>query len=119
MVGFNEIFVIAAGIIARLLEVAAVFFIAIGGVTTAYQATLSLFRRGGLHPRKIIWLHFSSWLLLGLEFELASDIIRSILAPTWLEIGRLAAIAAIRTLLSYFLGRDIADMRTEAGSGKT
>ncbi len=41
------------------------------------------------------------WLLLGLEFELAADIIGSVVAPSWEEIGKLGAIAVIRTFLNY------------------
>lgn len=110
----HELFVTVTSIIARLVEAAAVFFIAIGALLAAYQTVLSLFRRGSVHDRKYIWLQFASWLLLGLEFELAADIIRSIVSPSWQDIGQLAAIAAIRTLLSYFLGRDIAEMGTRA-----
>jgi uncharacterized membrane protein len=47
------------------------------------------------------------WLLLGLEFELAADIIRSVISPTWMEIGELGAIAVIRTFLNYFLEKDL------------
>ena len=60
------------------------------------------------------------WLLLGLEFMLAADIVRSAIAPDWNDIGQLAAIAVIRTFLNYFLERDLADMeeRQAAGAGK-
>jgi uncharacterized membrane protein len=47
------------------------------------------------------------WLLLGLEFTLAADIIGSVMTPSWEEIGQLGAIALIRTFLNYFLGRDL------------
>jgi uncharacterized membrane protein len=47
------------------------------------------------------------WLLLGLEFELAADIIRTVVSPTWRDIGELAAIATIRTFLKYFLEKDV------------
>ena len=46
------------------------------------------------------------WLLLGLELELAADIIGSVVSPTY-EIGRLGAIAVIRTFLNYFLEKDL------------
>jgi sulfatase modifying factor 1 len=42
-----------------------------------------------------------------LEFELAADIVRSVIAPTWQEIGELGAIAVIRTFLNYFLEKDL------------
>jgi uncharacterized membrane protein len=65
--------------------------------------------------RKEIWRRFGTWLLLGLEFELAADILRSVVSPTWQEIGELAAIAIIRTFLNYFLERDLeVATRTEA-----
>jgi hypothetical protein len=47
------------------------------------------------------------WLLLGLEFELAADIVRSVISPTWIDIGQLAAVAVIRTFLNYFLEMDL------------
>jgi uncharacterized membrane protein len=47
-------------------------------------------------------------LALSLEFLLAADIVRTAVEPSWDEIGRLAAIAAIRTALNYFLQREIA-----------
>ena len=57
--------------------------------------------------RKVVWRRFGVWLLLGLEFELAADIIGSIVSPTWQEIGELGAIAVIRTFLNYFLEKDL------------
>ena len=42
-------------------------------------------------PHRKIWMHFTTWLLLGLEFELAADVIRTAIAPTWLDIGQLAS----------------------------
>ncbi len=46
-------------------------------------------------------------LLLGLEFLIAADIIRTILRPTLEELAILGGIVAIRTVISYFLGREI------------
>ena len=44
---------------------------------------------------------------VALEFELAADILRTAIAPSWSEIGLLAAVAAIRTALNYFLEKEI------------
>jgi uncharacterized membrane protein len=57
--------------------------------------------------RKAIWRRFGMWLLLGLEFALAADIVASVVSPTWQDIGELGAIAVIRTFLNYFLERDL------------
>ena len=63
---------------------------------------------GATHgERKAIWRRFGMWLLLGLEFALAADIIGSVMSPTWQDIGELGAIAVIRTFLNYFLERDL------------
>jgi uncharacterized membrane protein len=55
-----------------------------------------------------IWLRFATWILLALEFALAADIVRTAVAPTWEDISKLAVIATIRTMLNYFLAKDIA-----------
>ena len=46
-------------------------------------------------------------LILALEFTIASDVVKTAVAPTWDEIGQLAAIAAVRTFLNFFLERDL------------
>src|SRR5918912_3607716 len=58
-------------------------------------------------------LGLGRFLALGLEFQLAGDILRTAIAPTLREIGELAAIAAIRTALNYFLGKEIKEERAE------
>ena len=52
-------------------------------------------------------LRLGRWLALALEFLLAADILRTAVAPTWSEIGQLAAIATIRTALNFFLQLEI------------
>ena len=56
-----------------------------------------------------IWLKFATWILLALEFALAADLVRTAVAPTWDDIAKLAVIATIRTMLNYFLAKDIAE----------
>jgi uncharacterized membrane protein len=58
-------------------------------------------------------LDLGRFLALGLEFQLASDLLRTAVAPSFDEIGKLAAIAAIRTALNFFLSREIGDERKE------
>ena len=47
------------------------------------------------------------FLTLGLEFQLASDLLRTAVAPSFEEIGKLASVAAIRTALNFFLNQEI------------
>lgn len=53
------------------------------------------------------------FLALGLEFQLASDVLRTAVAPSFRELGQLAAVAAIRTALNYFLSKEIAEERRQ------
>lgn len=52
-------------------------------------------------------LAFARYLTLALEFQLAADILATSVAPTWERIGKLAAIAVIRTALNYFLNKEM------------
>jgi uncharacterized membrane protein len=63
------------------------------------------------HERHVVWLKYSRWLVAGLTFQLAADIIESSITTSWDAVGRLAAIAVIRTFLNYFLERDQAEVR--------
>ena len=47
------------------------------------------------------------FLALGLEFQLAADILKTAVSPSWEDIEQLAAIVAIRTALNYFLAQEI------------
>ena len=73
-------------------------------------------KTGVQHPQwefNRIRLSLGRFLTLGLEFQLAGDILRTAIAPTFTEIGQLAAIAAIRTALNYFLSNEIERERKE------
>jgi uncharacterized membrane protein len=52
-------------------------------------------------------LTLGRWLSMALELAVAADILRTAIAPGWNAIGQLAAIAALRTALNYFLARDL------------
>ena len=60
-----------------------------------------------------IRLTLGRFLALGLEFQLAGDILTTAVAPTFEEIGQLAAIATIRTALNYFQRKEIEDERRQ------
>jgi uncharacterized membrane protein len=97
-----------ASSVALGLEAAAVLIIAIGAAVALIGSLSPPYGvRGPFLEKKLVYLRFGMWLLLGLEFELASDIIRSVIAPTWMDLGKLGAIAFIRTFLNFFLERDL------------
>ncbi len=53
----------------------------------------------------------ASYLLLGLEFLIAADIIGTIAEPTLEELALLGGLVLIRTVISFFLGREIGEAR--------
>jgi uncharacterized membrane protein len=73
----------------------------------ARHSIADLLGRGA--DREAVRRRLGEWLAFALELALASDIIRTALAPSWDDLGKLAAIMAIRTVLNYFLGRELAD----------
>jgi uncharacterized membrane protein len=112
----EELVGVFAGGVALAVEAAAVLVVAFGAAE-AFARILGLVGRGrATHgERKEIWRRFGVWLLLGLEFELAADIIRSVVSPTWMDIAELGAIAVIRTFLNYFLEKDL-ESAAESGT---
>ena len=105
------------GTAATVVEGAAAFLIVIGSAE-AFAMSLLHFRAPTAGKMRI-WMHFATWLLLGLELELAADVIRTAIAPTWSAVGQLAAIAAIRTFLSFFLDKDIEKITDSRNNSRT
>jgi len=103
---------LAAGV-----EAAAAIIIGIAAIEATLRALLIFVQREGTtrapgavsssNEKEQVRLRLGRWLAVALEFELAADILRTGIAPTWNEIGQLAAIAVLRTGLNYFLQREI------------
>lgn len=104
--------------VALFAELACVLCV-LTGILAAVWRTGVLLRAGGQNlarARNVVFSSFAAWIILALEFALASDIVRTAIAPDWNDIGMLAAIAAIRTGLNWFLTRDLVAMETAPGS---
>lgn len=56
---------------------------------------------------------FGTYLLLGLEFLIASDILKTVLEPGLNELAILGGIVVLRTVLSVFLNREIRELQAE------
>lgn len=92
------------------VEVTGAIIICIGFVVAAYKFSRSL------SPPQItgyneIRLTLARFLALSLEFQLGADILSTAIAPSWTQIGKLGAIAFIRTALNYFLAREMKEER--------
>ena len=97
-----------ANFAALLLEGGAALLILIGAIGSFARIVMAVaMPKGRMGAELRVWTRFGIWLMLGLEFELGADVIRSAISPTWNAIGQLAAIAVIRTFLNYFIERDV------------
>jgi uncharacterized membrane protein len=98
------------------VEVAAALLIALGGLEALGRLAVRL--RGGVLHRRAVWLRFATWLVLALEFELAADVVRTAVAPSWSDVGQLGVIAMIRILLNHFLSQDIREISQARPAGE-
>jgi uncharacterized membrane protein len=96
-----------------VVAIDAVAFLAIAfGTIQAVIRTVSVqLRRGSNQDKREIWLEYARWLVAGLTFQLAADIIETSISTSWESIARLGAVAFIRTFLDFFLGRDVNEWR--------
>lgn len=97
-------------IVVPLINIVALAVIVAGTLEAVVGALAAILWRRRDGSIRTIWMHYSRWLVAGLTFQLAADIIETSAAPSWDDIGQLAAIAAIRTFLNFFLERDITEM---------
>lgn len=94
-----------------IIDAMALVFIAIAAVEAFVKGLRVMVFSAGGDERREIWLRFARWLVAALTFQLAADIIETSITTSWEAVGRLAAIAVVRTFLNYFLERDLAEMR--------
>nr|WP_093904865.1 DUF1622 domain-containing protein [Streptomyces sp. cf386] len=100
--------------LAGMMEAAGALIIFVGAAW-AFGSFLTALVKGRKRERRYnqIRLNLSKFVALGLEFQLGADVLRTAVAPSWTDIGQLAAIAAIRTALNFFLSREIDKERTD------
>lgn len=95
--------------IARLAELSAMLIIAAAVIEALWRA-FGIFIKRDIAPdavKESLRLQLGRWLAISLEFLLAADILLTAIAPTWDDIGKLGAIAFLRTALNFFLQKEI------------
>jgi uncharacterized membrane protein len=102
----------AAHYVSLSIESIAIVVIAVGAIEAVCGAVRLWIRRDvkGVDQR-VVWMKFARALVAGLTFQLAADVVGTSYAPSWDELGRLGAIAVIRTFLSYFLDQEVTERR--------
>jgi len=110
----EDILHVASGYSVVAINIMALIIIVFGTVEAFLAGIGVMLRRPGFeNVLGIVYVRFGRWLVAGLTFQLAADVIETATTTTangWYDVGRLAAIAVIRTFLSFFLERDMREM---------
>ncbi|MGA3541804.1 DUF1622 domain-containing protein [Micromonosporaceae bacterium DT194] len=106
-------------LLVRIVETFGVVIVFLGAVIAFVRFVLVAVQTRNAQNFTRVRLGLGRYLALGLEFQLASDILRTALAPALRDLAALAAIAAIRTGLNYFLGREIRQEHSELRPERT
>jgi uncharacterized membrane protein len=91
---------------ALFLDVLATLAI-VAGCLQAFVRAAAVFRKphaaANLHP---VRRRLSEWLALGLELLIGSDIVRTAVSPSWVDLGQLGAIVVLRALIDFSLKKE-------------
>jgi uncharacterized membrane protein len=96
-----------------LIDALALLVILVGTIEVAVKVAHASFKPLGDRLARQAWLRYARWLVAGLTLQLAADIIETSISTSWQTIGRVGAIAVIRTFLNYFLERDVEQQQRE------
>ncbi len=92
--------------LSSFVEILAAVVIGIALLQFLYRYAANIFKPN-IETNQNIRIQFGSSLTIALELLLAADILATAIAPTWDDIGKLAAIAVLRTALNFFLEREL------------
>jgi len=110
----NELFLFILDLITSLFDFVGIFILFWSGVIAAYKYfTRYMLEADGaqLHIHESYRIEFGQRIVFALEFLVAGDMIQTVANPTFEELTRLAIIVGIRTLLSFFVSRELAKVK--------
>ena len=111
----EEYLVTAVGYLRLVVEAIGAAVVGLGVLATTYRYVLTLVGARE-YTYNQIRLYLGRYLALGLEFQLGADILSTAVAPTLDDVILLGAIATIRTVLNYFLSKELERERREVAS---
>ncbi len=98
--------------VAELIGFIGIAVITYGAVAASIHFLLATLYR---HKSDLPWIRieFGKHLALGLEFLVGKDIIESIVRPSWDDLGKLAALIALRTAVTFMLSKELKEIKEE------
>lgn len=118
LLSLEQLVKLIAQFVARLAELSAAIIVALAVLEGLWRVLGVFWKRDDVpdDQKENLRLALGRWLAIALEFLLAADIVLTAIAPTWEDIGKLGAVALIRTALNYFLQREFkAQAERQAG----
>jgi uncharacterized membrane protein len=101
--------------VSHATEILSAVIIGIAILAVLYNYINLLYRPGKAISKEKIRVQFGSSVAVALELLLGADVLATAVAPSWNDIGQLAAIAVIRTALNYFLGKELKEVHPAKG----
>jgi uncharacterized membrane protein len=108
----------AVGHLVTVVEAAGAVIIGVGALVSFVRLLMIAFTSRRTADFVSVRLALGQFLALGLEFQLAGDVLKTAISPSFSDIGQLAAIAAIRTALNWILRREIDEERRQVAQNR-
>ena len=101
------------------IEIAAAILLLIGAARFLWVAVVTAVTRRDHLSRALqaARLRLGAYILAGLEFLIVADILFTIVHREFQDLINLAIIAAVRTVISYFLGKELGELRESEAPG--
>ena len=99
--------------VAQVISIISVLIIIYGTVLGIIAFIANEFKKDANEGIRSIRVKFGAYLLLGLEFLICADIIKTIIEPGNEELLALGGIVIVRTLMSVFLNREIKELESQ------
>ena len=97
--------------VSHAVEILAALIIGVAVLQVLWSYANSFVQTRYAISKEAIRIQFGSNVTVALELMLGADVLATAVAPSWNELGKLAAIAVIRTALNYFLERELKHIR--------
>jgi uncharacterized membrane protein len=98
--------------ISHAVEILAAIIIGMAVIKTMHHYLLLIKPSKTTITKEEIRVSFGSSVAVSLELLLGADVLATAVAPSWDDIGKLAAIAVLRTALNYFLGKELKEIKS-------
>jgi uncharacterized membrane protein len=97
--------------ISHALEIVSATVIAAALLKLIYSYFTSFTLKKGILSAGEARVKFGGSVSVALELLLGADVLATAVAPSWDDIGKLAAIAVLRTALNYVLGKELKEIK--------